>query len=199
MENVTTEQRVYGRGQHSHDVPLRDGQVVEMRDGGHAGTGVYWSEARERYVFASYDSGHGVAEAERCVLVCGQDVEALHGAFACDLDSPRGLALVGIETEDDLSWLSEGAEVLWDSAEAEPVHCECGRTLGVRCQWTGPRSETVVVEWMPESLRASHVAAGNRGVYPHNGAERLRVEASCADRIVTADGDWSSIVEESAT
>jgi hypothetical protein len=49
-------------------------------------------------------------------------------------------------------------------------------------------SETVLVEHMPESLRASHEAAGNRGVYPHNGALRLRVSQGCADDV--AD-DWT--------
>ena len=61
--------------------------------------------------------------------------------------------------------------------------CECGEVTGVRCEWSGPREQTVVVEWMPEHLRASHEAAGNGGVYPHNGAERLRVYADCADHI----------------
>jgi hypothetical protein len=34
-------------------------------------------------------------------------------------------------------------------------------------------SDLVLVETMPEHLRASHEAAGNHGVYPHNGAERI--------------------------
>ena len=74
------------------------------------------------------------------------------------------------------------------------VHCECGKFDGNSgpCDWWGPASETVVVEFMPEHLRASHEAAGgNFGVYPHNGAERIRCERSCADRLahVWADGE----------
>lgn len=75
------------------------------------------------------------------------------------------------------------------------VHCECGELYGERCEWDGPASETVIVEVMPEHLRASHEAAGNRGVYPHNGAVRLRVEQSCADRMVEHDGDWTLVLE----
>jgi hypothetical protein len=57
----------------------------------------------------------------------------------------------------------------------------------------------VVVEWMPEYLRASHEAAGNSGWWPHNGAERVAVERSCADLLIEGDGDypgdqWADIV-----
>lgn len=74
--------------------------------------------------------------------------------------------------------------------EGSTVRCECGCWSGKRCEWTGPRAETVIVEWMPEYLRASHTAANNRGVYPANGAQRIRVERSCADSMVEHDGDW---------
>lgn len=78
----------------------------------------------------------------------------------------------------------------------DEVRCACGAVTGVACEWAGPRAETVILEWMPEHLRASHEAAGNRGAYPHNGAERLRVERSCAEAIVEADGEWAEIVAE---
>lgn len=76
------------------------------------------------------------------------------------------------------------------------VRCECGRWSGVRCEWSGTRSETVVVEWMPEWLRESHRAARNSGSYPANGSERIRVERSCADAMVEHDGEWCSVVAE---
>lgn len=41
-------------------------------------------------------------------------------------------------------------------------------------------TEYVLVERMPEHLRASHRAAGNWGQYPHNGAERVLVHRDCA-------------------
>ena len=75
------------------------------------------------------------------------------------------------------------------------VHCECGQATGERCAWVGDPIETVMVEWMPESLRESHVAAGNRGTYPHNGSLHLRMEASCAATIVEWDPEWTAIVE----
>lgn len=68
-----------------------------------------------------------------------------------------------------------------------PVACACGEWSGEACAWSGPRADTVVVEWMPAYLRASHRAAGNAGQYPANGARRSRVERECADRMV-ADG-----------
>lgn len=74
------------------------------------------------------------------------------------------------------------------------VHCDCGEWSGERCQWNGPESETVVVEYMPEQHRSSHEAAGNSGLYPHNGARRIRVETSCADRIVEHDGEWAEVL-----
>lgn len=74
------------------------------------------------------------------------------------------------------------------------VRCECGEWSGQRCEWTGPHKETVLVEWMPVHLRASHRAAGNSGSYPHNGAIRILCERSCAERIVAQDPEWARIV-----
>lgn len=102
-----------GSGQHSHPVPVIEGLVVEIRDGQHDGTAVWRRE--EDYAFASYDRRE-VRFAERCVLVVGQDGDALPEPCGVDLDSPRGLALVGLDAGDDLSWLTEGAEVAWDSS-----------------------------------------------------------------------------------
>lgn len=76
----------------------------------------------------------------------------------------------------------------------ETIHCECGVCMGERCAWEGDESETVEIEWMPEQHRASHVAAGNRGVYPRNGARRLRVHKDCADYLIQHDGEWTSLV-----
>lgn len=78
--------------------------------------------------------------------------------------------------------------------KAETVRCQCGEWSGERCEWVGPKSETVRVEWMPEHLRASHVAANNGGSHPANGSRRLRVQSSCADSMVESDGEWVTIV-----
>jgi hypothetical protein len=77
------------------------------------------------------------------------------------------------------------------------IQCECGQALGEPCQWTGDVAETVLVEYMPEALRASHEAAGNRGEYPHNGALRLSCERGCADRLthVWEDGQQTSALD----
>jgi len=75
------------------------------------------------------------------------------------------------------------------------VRCECGQALGTRCEWSGPKSETALIEWMPESFRASHTAARNSGTYPHNGAVRIRCERTCAELILETESEWASTVE----
>ena len=73
------------------------------------------------------------------------------------------------------------------------VRCECGEVTGDACAWCGSAADLMTVETMPEHLRASHEAAGNRGTYPHNGAVRLRVSPECAALLVESDGGWTSI------
>lgn len=74
--------------------------------------------------------------------------------------------------------------------EKTHVRCECGEWSGERCTWEGPKELTVVVEWMPVSFRQSHLNARSRGSYPSNGAVHIRVERSCADRMLEDDGEW---------
>ena len=61
----------------------------------------------------------------------------------------------------------------------EKKTCECGTVTGEACAWDGD-GETVIIEWMPESLRGTHRAAGPSGSWPDNGAQRLVCEESCA-------------------
>jgi hypothetical protein len=56
-------------------------------------------------------------------------------------------------------------------------------------------SNLVVVETIPESLRASHAAAGNSGSWPHNGAERIVMDRADAEELVEHDPEWSEILE----
>jgi hypothetical protein len=79
-----------------------------------------------------------------------------------------------------------------DAEDAEVAHCQCGVWSRVRCEHTGAADDLVTVEWMPEDRRVSHTAAGNRGVYPHNGAIRLRVTHACAAAICAEAGDWAT-------
>lgn len=74
------------------------------------------------------------------------------------------------------------------------MRCQCGRWTGDPCEWDGPREQMVVVEWMPIYLRASHVAAGGRGEWPHNGAERIRVSHACAATMVEYDPEWVEVL-----
>lgn len=70
-----------------------------------------------------------------------------------------------------------------DEWDVEIAACESGEATGEPCAWDGEADDLVVVEWMPEHLRSSHEAAGNWGVYPYNGAERLRCCPACAEML----------------
>ncbi len=74
--------------------------------------------------------------------------------------------------------------------------CECGVITGHRCPWEGNPYDMITIEWMPDPLRASHVAAGSRGVYPHNGAARLRVGPRCGPTLVSRDPGWTREVPD---
>lgn len=52
-----------------------------------------------------------------------------------------------------------------------------------------------MVDFMPPFLRGSHAAARNSGVYPHNGAVRIRVQELCLEHMLEHDGDWVRVVE----
>lgn len=70
--------------------------------------------------------------------------------------------------------------------------CECGEILGQECMHAGNAKAMAVVEWMPEFLRASHVAAGNSGYWPHNGSVRLRVMPQCLPYL--DQDEWTRVV-----
>ena len=82
----------------------------------------------------------------------------------------------------------------------EHVHCECGSITSVLCEWSGPKAQTVTVEYMPECWRASHEDARNYGTWPHNRAERLKINVVCAASL-TVDpetgepNEWCKVVE----
>ena len=113
---MSADNAVAGSGQHSHAVPSVVGAVVLIRDGNHNGTEVYRLDEGDGFRFVSLDGG-GVSTAERCLLIALGDlsVDAIAEPFGCDLDSPKGLALVGVDADDDLEAFA-AAEVLWDSA-----------------------------------------------------------------------------------
>lgn len=92
--------------------------------------------------------------------------------------------------DEERQWGDDPITRLIRDAVNEAYRCQCGEATGTRCTWIGPRAETVVVEWMPEHLRASHAAARNSGGYPHNGALRLRVERdTCAGLLTESEED----------
>jgi hypothetical protein len=56
--------------------------------------------------------------------------------------------------------------------------------------------DLVVLETMPRQHRASHEAAGNRGRWPANGADRYLVPRAVALEVVEADPEWSEVVRD---
>lgn len=60
---------------------------------------------------------------------------------------------------------------------------------------SGGAHDIVVVEHMPVYLRASHEAAGNCGVYPHNGATRRLMDRANAE---CYEDEWTSIVRDAS-
>lgn len=102
-----------------HPVPARAGQVVEIRDGNHEGTTVVRREGDhdEPFLFVSHDRQR-VGYAARCLLLQGQDVEAIPPGYpyGCDLDTGADFVLLGLDADEDprdLEWLT--GEVLWRS------------------------------------------------------------------------------------
>lgn len=104
---------VAGSGQHSHEVPSAIGRVVLIRDGGHNGTEVYRTEDGYRWVNLDQRT---VYASERCVLVrlAVNGADNLVEPYGCDLESPSGLALVGLDLGEELD--ADLGEILWDSA-----------------------------------------------------------------------------------
>lgn len=100
----------------------------------------------------------------------------------------KALRLLDDAAQVESAW---GASPSTDAVRrALTLGCECGTTCGEACSWSGPLHETTVVEWMPEQFRTSHSAVGGCGQYPHNGAVRLRVAGSCAERLLGEDPEW---------
>lgn len=68
------------------------------------------------------------------------------------------------------------------------IHCKCGRIIGERCLWTGPESETVLVEFIPDHMR------GEVALHPEqdwsNAWSVARLERSCAESLCEQDPDF---------
>lgn len=148
-------------------------------------------------------------------LATARILEAIHGAVvewtSDQIRDSGGVEEVTLTTEDDDEIIDAVDEVrqrvehilgqtLQEVCQWAPEwRCQCGEVWGEFCFWRGPREETVVVEWLPEYLRASALAAGGwAGGYPASGAVRIRVSRECADVILEheTEGDWAYVVEE---
>ncbi len=136
------------------------------------------------YLYASEDDcEHPGLDASGACTECGERCSLAAEQDGVCMDTGCPLHAAGEEHEPE-------------AVDPETVRCACGAWSGHRCSWVGPESGTVLVEYMPEQHRASHAAAGNRGIYPHNGARRIRVERSCADQMIEHDGEWCSIIDQ---
>lgn len=66
-------------------------------------------------------------------------------------------------------------------------HCQCGTVIGERCAWSGPRADTLEIQWVPPYLRGTARAAGSvAGV-----TERLRLHHECAALILETVPEWT--------
>lgn len=133
-------------------------------------------------------------EAARCVEWAGVNVaEDLRALRAGETTYEQLLeeCLEGAEPEHEGDWRDYVSAVARAAEVAGPA-CESGTATGEPCVWTGNASDLVTVEWMPEHLRASHEAAGNWGVYPYNGAERLRCCPACAEMLQAEQDEVAS-------
>jgi hypothetical protein len=92
------------------------------------------------------------SEDETECAYCGRDVTP--GSSVPDLSDDAAWAELAPTHASNCEWIQTRAHRR--STEVEAIECECGTWSGERCQWSGPKSETVVVEWMPEQHRASH-------------------------------------------
>lgn len=146
-------------------------------------------------------------EMRACDVADDATVTRLQHIRMVDVRDPMPGATYSPSREWRVSLTAEGREVLASGetrvfvdyvpttvqVAAPPAPCQCGEHWGEAChELLG--ADAVTVEVMPEHLRASHTAAGNRGVYPHNGARRIRVTPSCGEAIVEADSEWAEIV-----
>jgi hypothetical protein len=112
-------------------------------------------------------------------------------------DHPTAYLVEASTSPDDSHLFAEReAFVAEQDDEGDPVRCDCGEWSGEHCAWSGSETDLVSVVFMPEYLRSSHVAAGNRGSYPANGSRRIRASAGCAAEMVKHDGEWCEIIED---
>lgn len=128
--------------------------------------------------------------------VCAFRFAALRAAGKSEAEAAEGAREALSARHRDVSQMSRG--VVREGRFV--LRCECGVVEGDRSHDFALDEEeaVVILEWMPEHLRASHAAAGNCGAYPHNRAHHLVVLQECADRIVIEEGDdrWARIVGE---
>jgi hypothetical protein len=78
----------------------------------------------------------------------------------------------------------------------EGVHLDVEECADLMRQWVREAfaglTDPVLVEVMPLYLRASHAAAGNRGEYPANGAERYVITRN----EVEDDDEWTTVIRD---
>lgn len=121
-----------------------------------------------------------------------EEARALAAEWGEDSDERSAIELVSAEDEDEAETCESCGRPVCPVCHA----CEaCGPTCDHdEAPWREDEEEDddegmVTVEYMPAHLRASHRAAGDWGVYPLNGAERVRMSLEDAEEAVAADED----------
>ena len=94
---------------------------------------------------------------------------------------------LSVECEDNVS--ANGMTEYWGTNDE-------GNEWRVHMRDQALPEDAVIVETMPDHLRGSHRAAGNWGVYPHNGAERRIMSRSDAEAELGDEPEYDHIVRD---
>ena len=143
-------------------------------------------EEGERVLDEDGDPRYCDGESETCAY-CRKAAEAAHEAERLGHEATTAVEAGDMALALTLVEAAHGLEM--DYADA-PAWDPALKLVTKASEMVDP----VIVEVMPEHLRASHEAAGNSGVYPHNGSERSILGREEAGDMVGDDPEWVSIV-----
>lgn len=129
------------------------------------------------------------------IIGCNQ-AEVLGEAYGKEYASREEAEAVAAEMQSEVGEYDLDPSTTYSVDGDDRIRCQCGEAEHThRCDAMMLPSEAVVVEYMPLQHRSSHVAAGNSGVWPHNGSTRLQVAPGHESEVLEmGEGEWSWVV-----